>query len=103
MNQETKASLIVLLKKNQSRLQAYGVARLGLFGSFAREQQKQDSDVDLLVEFNPGQKTFHNFMYLGMLLEDILGREVDLLTPESLSPYIGPHILREVEYVSFSH
>jgi len=38
---------------------------------------------------------------LGMLLEDILGREVDLLTPESLSPHIGPHILREVEYFSF--
>lgn len=103
MNKETKATLIALLEKNQARLQAYGVARLGLFGSFVREQQKQESDVDLLVEFKPGQKTFHNFMYLGMLLEDILGREVDLLTPESLSPYIGPHILREVEYVSFSH
>jgi predicted nucleotidyltransferase len=37
-------------------------------------------------------------MALAFLLEDLLGRKVDLLTPESLSPYIGPHILREVEY-----
>jgi predicted nucleotidyltransferase len=51
-----------------------------------------------LVEFEEGRKTFDNFMQLSFLLEEVLQRHVELVTLESLSPYIGPHILREVEY-----
>ena len=69
-----------------------------LFGSHAYGKPHEDSDVDLLVEFEHGQKTFDNFMQLAFLLEEILQRRVDLLTPEALSPYIGPYILDEVEY-----
>ncbi len=54
----------------------------------------------MLVEFAPGRKTFDNFMQLAFYLEELFGRKVELLTPESLSPYLGPRILREVEYVS---
>ncbi len=75
-----------------------GVERFGLFGSFVRGEQDDDSDVDLLVEFRPGRKSFDTFMELSFLLEDILGRKVDLVTRESLSPHIGPKILAEVEY-----
>lgn len=46
--------------------------------------------------------TFDNFMEVSFLLEDLLGRKVELVTPESLSPYIGPHILREVESVDIA-
>ena len=77
-----------------------GVKRLGLFGSFVRGQQNANSDVDLLVEFEPGKKTFDNFLQLCLFLEGLLGRHVELLTPESLSPFIGPRIMGEVEYVS---
>ncbi len=87
-----------MLSKNCSRIRALGVKRLGLFGSFVRDQQRSESDVDLLVEFEQGQKSFDNFIELAFLLEDLLQRRVELLTPESLSPYIGPHILDEVEY-----
>ena len=52
-----------------------------------------------LVAFEPGQKTFDNFMRLSFFLEDILGRPVDLVTEEALSPYIGPYIRNEAEYV----
>ena len=52
------------------------------------------------VEFEPGQKTFTNFSRLAFLLEELLGRPVEVLTADSLSPYIGPFILRESEYVS---
>jgi hypothetical protein len=55
----------------------------------------------MLVEFEPGRKTFDAFMQLAFFLEALFGRRVELVTPESLSPYIGPHILREMEYVSF--
>jgi predicted nucleotidyltransferase len=50
------------------------------------------------VEFEPGRKTFDNFMKLTFLLEDLLHHRVELVTAESLSPYIGPYILEEVEY-----
>ncbi len=84
-------------------MRALGVTRLGLFGSFVRGEQHADSDVDLLVEFGPGQKTFDHFMALGFLLEDLLQRRVELVTPESLSPYIKPYVFREVEYATFGN
>ncbi len=97
---QSKADLIAAVQKSASRIRALGVARLGLFGSFAREQQQPTSDVDVLVEFRPEDKTFDHFCALGDLLEEVLGRRVELVTPESLSPYIGPKILAEVEYVT---
>ena len=89
-----------VLREHQGSLRTLGVKRLGVFGSFARGQQREDSDVDLLVEFEDGAKTFDHFMDLALLLEDLLGRKVELVTREALSPYIGPRILREVEYVA---
>ena len=62
--------------------------------------QAEQVGIDILVEFHPPQKTFDNFIQLAFYLEDVLGRPVDLITSDSLSPYIGPHILQEVEYVS---
>lgn len=93
-----KQHILTTLHENRAQIKALGVKRLGLFGSFARDQQTPRSDVDLLVEFEPGQKTFDNFMQLSFLLEDLLQRRVELVTLEALSPYLGPHILNEVEY-----
>src|SRR5215510_9155277 len=98
---QTKEHLLALLQEHYRQLRAVGVRRLGLFGSFVRERQGRESDVDMLVEFEPGCKTFDAFMQLAFFLEALLGRRVELVTPESLSPYIGPHILREIEYVNF--
>ncbi len=82
-----------ILQEYQHQIKAYGVRRLGLFGSFVRQHQVSDSDIDLLVEFEPGRKTFDNFLHVALLLEEVLGRRGELVTPEALSPYIGPHIL----------
>ncbi len=95
---QTKHDVLNLLFQNRARIRALGVKRLGLFGSFAQGGQATHSDVDLLVEFEEGQKTFDNFMQLSFLLEEVLQRCVELVTLESLSPYIRPHIVREVEY-----
>ena len=83
---------------HRAQLRALGVTRLGLFGSFARGEQHTESDVDLLVEFQPGQKTFDHFMQVGFLLEDLFERRVNLVTPESLSPYLRPFIMGEVQF-----
>ena len=98
---QTKEQIFALLRDHQPELRRFGVQRFGVFGSFIRNDATDQSDVDMLVEFVPGQKTFDHFMQLAFFLEDLLGRKVDLITPEALSPYIGPHILREVEYATF--
>lgn len=95
---QTKEDLLRILNEHHKQIKWFGVKRYGIFGSFVRSQPTPQSDVDILVEFEPGQKTFDNFMHLAFFLEELLGRKVDLVTAESLSPYIGPHILREVEY-----
>ena len=64
--------------------------------------QTSDSDIDILVEFYQGKKTFDNFMQLSFALEEALPYPVELVTKESLSPYIAPKILQEVGYVANS-
>ena len=98
----TKKDLLLLIQAHREQIEAFGVSRLGIFGSFARGQPREKSDVDVLVEFVPGRKTFDAFIHLAFFLEDLFGRPVELITPESLSPYIGPHILSETEYVNLS-
>ena len=98
---KSKNQVISLLQDHQQELRHFGVERCGVFGSFVRDTAIHDqSDVDILVAFEPGKKTFDNFMHLSFFLEDLFDRTVDLITIESLSPYIGPRILHEVEYVS---
>ena len=97
---KTKEQVLNLLWEHQQKLRQFGVSRCGVFGSFARDAAHDQSDVDILVAFEPEQKTFDNFIHLAFFLEDLFGRTVDLVTIESLSPYIGPRILDEVEYVS---
>ena len=99
---QTKQDILNILSENRARIRALGVKRLGLFGSFLSGRQTSDSDVDFLVQFDPGQKTFDNFMELTFLLEELLQRRVELVTTDALSPYIGPHILKDVEYAAFS-
>jgi hypothetical protein len=100
---QTKEDILSIIEKNQDRIKAFGVKKIGLFGSFVRREQDIESDVDLLVEFEEGQKTFDNFIQLLFILEDVLKRRVELVTVESLSPYIRPYIIKEVEYATFTH
>ena len=96
---QTKAEVIERLQQQREQLRALGVARLGLFGSFVRDEAGPESDVDLLVDFQEGCKTFEGFFAVIDFLEELLGREVELLTRPGLSKYIGPHILKTTEDV----
>jgi predicted nucleotidyltransferase len=98
MKAQTKSEVLSLLSAHAGDLQRFGVQRYGLFGSFVRQEQQATSDIDLLVEFLPGQKTFDNFMNLAFFLEELFGRRVELVTREALSP----HILAEVEYAAIN-
>ncbi len=98
----TPNKFIEQLNAHHSELERMGVRRIGLFGSCLRGDQRPNSDVDVLVEFNKESHKLANLVQLGDYLETIFGRRVELLTPEGLSPYIGPHILREVQYAEIA-
>lgn len=95
----TREQAIERLRSAEAEIRRLGVIRLALFGSVVRNQATPTSDVDVLVEFDPAMKTLDNFMELAFLLDAVLGRRVEVVTTEALSPYIGPHILREAEDV----
>ncbi len=84
----------ILRRRDREIKERFQVKRIGLFGSFARGEETETSDVDIMVEFE--QPTFDNFMKLAFFLEDLLGRKVELVTPDSLSPYIAPYVKDEV-------
>ena len=102
MKVTNQQQILDLLKENRETLGKLGVNRIGVFGSFVTGEQSKSSDVDLVVEFNKGQKNFRNFIGTANFTEDLFGRKVDLLTPQSLSPYIAPHIEKNIEYVQIS-
>jgi predicted nucleotidyltransferase len=78
----------------------FGVNQIGLFGSYSRNEQSEKSDIDLLIDFVSGKESFDNYMAVYDLFEDIFKNEkVEVVTKNSLSPYIGPEILKEVLYV----
>jgi uncharacterized protein len=85
----------------KNRLLAAGVSRLGVFGSYACGEARSDSDIDVLVGFRPQARTLDNLLAVGDALEEAFQRKIDLVTEDSLSPYLAPHVLREVKYVNF--
>jgi len=91
----TRDEAIDRLHAVEAEVRALGVRRLALFGSVLRNQARIDSDVDILVEFLEGEKTYDRFLALVDLLEDRLEHRVELVTTEALSPFLGPHILAE--------
>ena len=94
-----KKEVIEIIRSIKPEIKArYGVQRLGLFGSYARERQRKRSDIDILVAFSRDIDLF-DFLDLREYLESKLNSKVDLVMETALKPAIGRHILAEVEYV----
>lgn len=100
---KNKEQIFRLIQLNQQQIRSFGVKKIGLFGSYAKNQQTDDSDIDFIVEFEKDKKSYSSYIKLAFFLEDLFGRKVDLLTNKSLSPYLGPRILNETEYVTLSN
>ncbi len=92
----TDKEITKALREHNDILEKYQVKRIGLFGSYVRGEQKEDSDIDFLVEFE--KPDFDNFMDLAFYLEDLLGKRVELITNGSLSPYIQPYVEKKVKW-----
>jgi len=83
------------IKDGPQQLASFGVASLHLFGSVARGDADESSDIDLLVAFD-GPATFDQYMDLKLYLEDLLGRRVDLVTERGLRDEIRPHLVGDL-------
>ncbi|MCA1608071.1 MAG: nucleotidyltransferase family protein [Acidobacteria bacterium] len=94
---ESKQQILQLLEKNRERIKSFGVTKLGIFGSAARDEQNAGSDVDVLVELE--EETFDSYMGLLFFLEELFGRKVDLAIKDSIKPRIKDRILSETIYV----
>jgi len=94
-----RAEVLDQLARNKPTLVArFGVDRLALFGSTARDAARADSDIDILVSFN-GPATSERYFGVQFFLEDLLGRPVDLVTDKALRPELRPFIEREAVHV----
>lgn len=90
--------ILEIIEDNRHSLKRLGVKRIGIFGSFARNTSRKSSDVDVLVEFQPGKKTFDNYMDIKDLLEGLLKRKVDLVIREAIKSRIKSSILKDALY-----
>lgn len=98
----SREAILALLRQYYPYLVAeYGVKRIGLFGSYARGKPDAASDIDLVVEFE--RPIGFRFVELAEYLENVLGREVDILTPEGIRgirlPWVAEEIEKSVVYV----
>jgi predicted nucleotidyltransferase len=96
----TKDYILNTLREHKIELSKLGVSALGLFGSYRRNEQSVNSDIDLLIDFDPEQENFDNYMAAYDVLENLFKNErIEIVTKKGLSKFIGPKILNEVEYV----
>ena len=95
---ETRSDIFDLLEGQHESIREFGVKELGIFGSFARNEQRPDSDVDVLVDLQ--RHTFRDYMGLLSFLETLFGRRVDLVMKDTIKPIIRDRILKETVYVS---
>jgi len=92
--------ILTTIRNHKSEFSKFRIRNIGLFGSYARDEQSFKSDIDILIEFDPDKENFDNYMAVYDLIEKLFkNKKVEIITKNGLSPYIGPWILKEVMYV----
>lgn len=95
-----KEFILNTIKSKESEIFSFGIKSIGLFGSYVRDEQSENSDIDILIDFEPEKENFDNYMAVYDLIEKLFkNQKVEIVTKNGLSPYIGPKILNEVKYV----
>ena len=91
--------ILVAIKNHKLELcTEYPIKKIGVFGSYVRGEERSDSDVDVLVEFEYPIDLFR-FLDLEEKLSELFGKRVDLVSKKALKPHIGRQILKEVRYL----
>ncbi len=99
-NSKALADILVILSSQKNVLrEKYGVLSLAVFGSYARNEQKSKSDIDVFVELKREHLTFDNFMELKFSLEELLQKKIDLAIKGSIRQELQSEIFQEAVYV----
>ena len=93
---------IEIIKNNLSELQNFGLKRIGIFGSIVTGKPNQDSDLDILIEFEVSKNTYKNLLSIHDLLQNLFTQKIDLVTKDGLSKHIKDSVLNEVVYIEAS-
>ncbi len=95
-----KKILLDFLQKNKEHYRnKYGITKIGLFGSYARCEEDEQSDIDVVVEIEKSMKNIHNFLNFKRELERSIGKEIDLGIESALKPVAKEIIQRDITYV----
>ena len=96
----TKEYILFSIKSFKPELSRFGIINVGLFGSYLKGEQSDQSDIDILIDFEADKENYDNYMAVCDIFEKFFKNErVEIVTKNGLSPYIGPGILKEVQYV----
>jgi predicted nucleotidyltransferase len=96
----TKKEIFQTIIDHKDEIKSFGVTEIGLFGSYVRNEQTEESDIDILVDIIKEKKTLKNYIDFCDLLENLFkNKKIDIVSKKGLSEFIGPHILKEVDYV----
>lgn len=96
----TKKEILKKLEENKKRIERYGIKKIGVFGSYVRDEQKKKSDIDIIVEFEEDKISFDNYIHLKFFIEDLLKKKIDLVIVDDIKPRLKPYILKEVKYAT---
>ncbi len=94
----TATYILDMLADHAEKLHAMGVRRIGLFGSHVRGEAQLDSDIDLLVEMAKERYWLFDVLRIGVYLEDVFSRKVDVIPHDGIRPAAQQNILQEVVY-----
>jgi uncharacterized protein len=95
----TREEILRKLKLHKSELSKFGIIKVGLFGSYVRNEQSDKSDIDILIDFDSNSENFDNYMAAYDFFERVFkGEKVEIVTENGLSPHIGPKIIKEAIY-----
>ncbi|NWF66594.1 MAG: nucleotidyltransferase family protein [Campylobacterales bacterium] len=96
----TKDEILNYLRVHKSDFKdRFGVIKIGLFGSFARDEQREDSDIDLVIELEKDKKNLKTFFDIKRELEEYFGKNVDLGIEQTLKPIVKEHVKKDIIYV----
>ena len=95
----TKQEIFKTIQDNKETIKSFGVTEIGLFGSYVRGDQNESSDIDFLVNYSKGEMDYFKFFNFCEMINTLFSEnKIDVITKNGLSEFIGPYILKEVEY-----
>lgn len=96
----TKQDIFQKIIDNKETIKSFGVTEIGLFGSYVRNEQTEKSDIDILIDYDIKEINYKKYFLFCEFMENLFkNKKLEIVSKNGLSPYIGPHILKSVNYV----